>query len=1060
MKKNFLLFLIALCASFATSIHAYETGDVSYTYSSGASSVFVNGLSAAAATKTIIFIPGRINHGGQYYPVIINDKAFNGKTNLQTVNIEYGCKEIRTGAFYQCTNLTAVHIPSSVTTFGNIIFFGCSKLKYLNLCSEDYCRSIGTASLDGVPTSCNIQVPQSLVPSYKNSTGLDNQENWSRFNITYGGYDIFDNTNHIGYQLYSDGTAAVTRVIWNWDYGQDLKGWVIIPQTVTHDDQTFTVTAINQRAFEGNTALTNISFPSTITYFKGSAGSYSMSWTGSSDDGAQFRGCTALKAIDLPASLKSIPTECFSGSGLQNINLPYGIELIGCRAFANTPIQRLDIPSSVTEIINWEFEGMKNLKSLYLNVPASVLKYSDSANSYLDDLSSSMNLYVPVGQVNQYKAKWAKFKNTTFAGAYDFTYTAPSGNTHMGYFTVTQPANGSTQGQVKFVYYPGDGITNAQIGAIVKDKHNRSYRITALSDSCFASAGSLKSLTFASGYTGYLDKIPQSAFKNCIALTSVPFEDKRMSRLMSIENQAFYYSGISGTVNLIHAPYACAVKTMAFYNCPNINEIFCLGYNMANDAIGGTTLKAGFKCYVPTYQLAVTRNAAATWPMTGGAAKSYIYPFFTSDYVCDIISMPDGVTNPLHAMLPNATEAPNLKFYKVTGYQDRQTTKLMDKQWLTTQVNAGRSLAAGEAFLVTGIEPGKVYRMNMPSVSVTRDNDNLLYANPSNNGYAVTVDNSANYYAFDRNALKFIRQYNTQSPTFNISGGSGYLKDTGKLTEEYDADIDATSYNIRVGYTRVNHNNFANVPEATIKSGKVSYDPVTNTLTLDNVTIENKVYYGSNYIPLNLQTIGLTVNMKGTNTLNALADTEGSFHTNPLPLLVQECEDVVLTGGTLRFNGTGNNKGVIYLNSGTSADQVMFTVKDCTIEGCDILSDDYEECMTIDNANLSGNYFHAGNTVILKNCSLVKPEGGYFLYGCIWLESTGQYNGGEWIIKAGGKRGDVNGDGRVNVSDVSALINMILGITTMNETRADVNGDQKVNVSDVSALINIILDLL
>ena len=54
-------------------------------------------------------------------------------------------------------------------------------------------------------------------------------------------------------------------------------------------------------------------------------------------------------------------------------------------------------------------------------------------------------------------------------------------------------------------------------------------------------------------------------------------------------------------------------------------------------------------------------------------------------------------------------------------------------------------------------------------------------------------------------------------------------------------------------------------------------------------------------------------------------------------------------------------------------------------------------------------------------------------------------------------RGDVNGDGKVNVSDVSALINMILGVTAMDQARADVNGDGRVNVSDVAALINIIL---
>ena len=55
--------------------------------------------------------------------------------------------------------------------------------------------------------------------------------------------------------------------------------------------------------------------------------------------------------------------------------------------------------------------------------------------------------------------------------------------------------------------------------------------------------------------------------------------------------------------------------------------------------------------------------------------------------------------------------------------------------------------------------------------------------------------------------------------------------------------------------------------------------------------------------------------------------------------------------------------------------------------------------------------------------------------------------------------GDVNGDGRVNVSDVSTLINMILGITTMDQTAADVNGDGRVNVSDVTSLINIILGI-
>ncbi|MBR5963075.1 MAG: InlB B-repeat-containing protein [Bacteroidaceae bacterium] len=56
------------------------------------------------------------------------------------------------------------------------------------------------------------------------------------------------------------------------------------------------------------------------------------------------------------------------------------------------------------------------------------------------------------------------------------------------------------------------------------------------------------------------------------------------------------------------------------------------------------------------------------------------------------------------------------------------------------------------------------------------------------------------------------------------------------------------------------------------------------------------------------------------------------------------------------------------------------------------------------------------------------------------------------------KRGDVNGDGVVNVTDVTALVNIILGNNTdYNTLNADVNLDGVVNVTDVTALVNIIL---
>lgn len=53
--------------------------------------------------------------------------------------------------------------------------------------------------------------------------------------------------------------------------------------------------------------------------------------------------------------------------------------------------------------------------------------------------------------------------------------------------------------------------------------------------------------------------------------------------------------------------------------------------------------------------------------------------------------------------------------------------------------------------------------------------------------------------------------------------------------------------------------------------------------------------------------------------------------------------------------------------------------------------------------------------------------------------------------------GDVNRDGKVDVTDVTCLINMILGSTPMDIEVADIDGNGKVDVSDTTALINLIL---
>jgi hypothetical protein len=50
-------------------------------------------------------------------------------------------------------------------------------------------------------------------------------------------------------------------------------------------------------------------------------------------------------------------------------------------------------------------------------------------------------------------------------------------------------------------------------------------------------------------------------------------------------------------------------------------------------------------------------------------------------------------------------------------------------------------------------------------------------------------------------------------------------------------------------------------------------------------------------------------------------------------------------------------------------------------------------------------------------------------------------------------KGDVNGDGNVNVGDIMAVINVMA--TNAYDDKADVNQDGKVNVGDIMAVINI-----
>ena len=85
------------------------------------------------------------------------------------------------------------------------------------------------------------------------------------------------------------------------------------------------------------------------------------------------------------------------------------------------------------------------------------------------------------------------------------------------------------------------------------------------------------------------------------------------------------------------------------------------------------------------------------------------------------------------------------------------------------------------------------------------------------------------------------------------------------------------------------------------------------------------------------------------------------------------------------------------------------------------------------------------------------PEGTTYREATMRFSIPGAYI--DYVFKQGEKstvRGDVNGDGAVNIGDVTALIDILLSGATAPET-ADCDLDGNVNIADVTALIDYLL---
>lgn len=140
-------------------------------------------------------------------------------------------------------------------------------------------------------------------------------------------------------------------------------GDLIIPDSVTHNGETYIVSAIDTLAFYYCNGLISVTIPSTISSIGVNA----------------FSKCTSLTSIDIPSSVTNIGVYAFSQcSSLASITIPNSITEIDDYVFSQcSSLGLITIPNSIISIGDYAFYKCSSLT--IVKIPNSVISIGESA---------------------------------------------------------------------------------------------------------------------------------------------------------------------------------------------------------------------------------------------------------------------------------------------------------------------------------------------------------------------------------------------------------------------------------------------------------------------------------------------------------------------------------------------------------------------------------------------------------------------------------------------------------------------------------------------------------